>query len=79
MKFSFGNFDFSIMIQGSQGAQVTKCGRSVLSITHWQGSPRPNVQQVVEDGIIPDASFLQQRVHTNDIVQSARLFFTEVM
>ncbi len=70
--FRFGNFDFSIMIQGSQGAEVRNVGDQYF-FTHWQGSTT-DVQQVVEDGIIPDASFLQQRVHTNDIVQSAGYF-----
>lgn len=71
-EFTFGNFDFSVMIQGSQGAEVRNVGDQYF-FTHWQGSTS-NVQQVVEDGIIPDASFLQQRVHTNDIVQSAGYF-----
>ncbi len=69
---AIGNFDFSIMIQGSQGAEVKNVGDQYF-YTHWQGSTT-DVQQVVEDGIIPDPSFLQQRVHTNDIVQSAGYF-----
>ena len=68
----FGNFDFSIMIQGSLGAEVRNVGDQYF-FTHWQGSTS-DVQQVVEDGIISDPSFLQQRVHTNDIVQSANYF-----
>ncbi|MEL7118064.1 MAG: TonB-dependent receptor [Bacteroidota bacterium] len=71
-EFAFGNFDFSVMIQGSQGAQVKNVGDQYF-FTHWQGSTT-DVQQVVEDGIIPNASFLQERVHTNDIVQSANYF-----
>lgn len=71
-EFAFGNFDLSIMIQGSQGAEVRNVGDQYF-FTHWQGATS-DVQQVVEDGIIPDASFLQQRVHTNDIVQSAGYF-----
>lgn len=71
-EFIFGNFDFSFMIQGSQGAQVKNVGDQYF-FTHWQGGTS-DIQQVVDDGIIPDASFLQQRVHTNDIVQSAAYF-----
>jgi len=41
--------------------------------THWQGSTT-DIQQVIEDGVISHASFLQERVHTNDIVQSASYF-----
>ncbi len=69
---AFGNFDFSVMIQGSQGAEVRNVGDQYF-FTHWQGSTS-DIQKVVDDGIIPDASFLQQRVHTNDIVQSAGYF-----
>lgn len=71
-EIGFGNFDFSIMIQGSLGAEVRNVGDQYF-FTHWQGSTS-DVQQVVEDGIISDPSFLQQRVHTNDIVQSANYF-----
>ncbi len=71
-EFQFGDFDFSFMIQGSLGAEVKNVGDQYFG-THWQGSTS-NIQQVVEDGVIPHASFLQQRVHTNDIVQSASYF-----
>ncbi len=70
--FTFGNVDFSFMLQGSQGAEVRNVGDQYF-FTHWQGSTT-DVQQVVEDGIIPNSTFLQQRVHTNDIVQSAGYF-----
>lgn len=70
--FAIGNFDLSIMIQGSQGAQVKNVGDQYF-FTHWQGATS-DIQQVIDDGIITDASFLQQRVHTNDIVQSAAYF-----
>ncbi len=68
-EFAFGNLDFSFMIQGSQGAEVKNVGDQYF-YTHWQGSTS-DIQQVVEDGIIPNATFLQPRIHTNDIVQSA--------
>ncbi len=71
-EFAIDNFDFSFMIQGSLGAEVKNVGDQYF-YTHWQGSTS-NVQEVVEDGIISDATFLQQRVHTNDIVQSANYF-----
>lgn len=71
-EFAFGNLDLSVMIQGSQGAEVRNVGDQYF-FTHWQGATS-DVQQVVEDGIIPDASFLQERVHTNDIVQNAGYF-----
>lgn len=71
-ELAIGNFDFSIMIQGSLGAEVKNVGDQYF-FTHWQGATS-DVQQVVEEGIIPDATFLQQRVHTDDIVQSANYF-----
>ena len=69
---AFGNFDVSVMLQGSLGAEVRNVGDQYF-FTHWQGATS-DIQRVIDDGIISDASFLQQRVHTNDIVQSAGYF-----
>ncbi len=71
-EFLFGNFDFSIMIQGSLGAEVKNIGDQYFG-THWQGSTTDRAK-VVTDGIIPHESFLQERVWTNDVVQSAGYF-----
>ena len=68
-ELGYGNFDFSIMLQGSHGAEVRNVGDQYF-FTHWQGSTS-DIQEVVDDGIIGDPTFLQQRVHTDDIVQSA--------
>ena len=68
-EFLIGNFDFSFMIQGSQGAQVKNIGDQYF-FTQWNGSTS-DVQAVVEAGVISHPSFLQQRIHTNDVVQSA--------
>lgn len=70
--FQFGNFDFSVMIQGSQGAEVKNIGDQYFE-THWQGATS-DVQAVVDAGIIPHETFLQERVLTNDVVQSAGYF-----
>ncbi len=70
--FVFGNFDLSVMIQGSQGAQVKNVGDQYFG-THWQGSTT-DIQKVVDDGIISHPSFLQERVLTNDIIQNAGYF-----
>ncbi len=70
--FEIGNFDFSFMIQGSQGAQVKNIGDQYFG-THWQGSTT-DPQAVVDAGIIPNATFLQPRIWTNDVVQSAGYF-----
>ena len=71
-EFQYGNFDFSFMIQGSQGAEVKNIGDQYFG-THWQGSTS-DVQAVVEAGIISHPSFLQQRIHTDEVVQSAGYF-----
>ena len=71
-EFVVGNFDFSIMIQGSQGAEVKNIGDQYF-FTHWQGGTSDELA-VVEAGIISHPSFLQPRVLTNDVVQSAGYF-----
>jgi len=70
--FQIGNFDFSVMIQGSQGAEVKNIGDQYFG-THWQGSTT-DAEAVVEAGIISHPSFLQPKVLTNNVVQSAGYF-----
>ena len=70
--FKYKNFDFSFMIQGSQGAEVKNIGDQYF-FTHWTGATSDE-QAVVNAGIIPDASFLKPRIHTNDVVMSAGYF-----
>lgn len=70
--FKFGNFDFSFMIQGSQGAEVRNIGDQYF-FSQWNGGTT-NEQAVVDAGIIPNASFLKPRVQTNDVVMSAGYF-----
>ena len=67
-----GNFDFSIMIQGSQGAEVKNIGDQYFG-THWQGRTSDE-QAVVDDGVVPNATFLQPRIWTDEVVQSAGYF-----
>jgi len=71
-EFMVGNFDFSFMIQGSQGAQVKNIGDQYFE-TQWQGGTTDE-QAVVDAGIISDVSFLQPKVLTNSVVQSAGYF-----
>jgi TonB-linked SusC/RagA family outer membrane protein len=71
-EFKLGDFDFSFMIQGSQGAEVKNIGDQYF-FTHWTGGTSDE-QAVVDAGIIPNASFLKPRIHTNDVVQSAGYF-----
>ncbi len=71
-EFSYGNFDFSFMIQGSEGAEVKNIGDQYFF--NWFGQATVNPQQIVEDGLAPDLSFIQEKVLTNEVVQSARYF-----
>jgi TonB-linked SusC/RagA family outer membrane protein len=64
-----GAFDLSVMVQGSHGAEVRNVGDQYFG-THWQGSTI-SPQGVVEAGFIGHTSFLQERVLTDDIIQSA--------
>ena len=71
-EFNFGNFDFSFMIQGSQGAEVKNIGDQYF-FSQWNGATTDE-QAVVDAGIISDASFLKPRIHTDDVVMSAGYF-----
>ncbi len=71
-EFNYKNFDFSFMIQGSQGAEVKNIGDQYF-FSEWNGATSDE-QAVVDAGIISDASFLQPRVQTNDVVMSAGYF-----
>lgn len=70
--FKYKNFDLSIMIQGSHGAEVRNVGDEYF-FTDFQGATI-SPAQVVADGIVSDASFIQARVVTNDIIQGAGYF-----
>ncbi len=70
--FQFGNFDFSFMLQGSQGSEVKNIGDQYLF--NWFGQATVDPQQVVDDGYVPHISFIQEKVLTNQVVQSASYF-----
>lgn len=71
-EFKYRNFDLSVMIQGSQGAEVRNVGDEYFF--NWFGQATVNPQQAVIDGLVPDASFIQEKVLTNLIVQPAGYF-----
>ncbi len=71
-EFQIGNFDFSVMIQGSQGAEVRNVGDEYFF--NWFGNATVNPQQAVIDGVVPNTSFIKQKVLTNLIVQPAGYF-----
>ncbi|TXF91170.1 TonB-dependent receptor [Neolewinella aurantiaca] len=71
-EFKLGNFDLSIMIQGSQGAEVRNIGDQYFF--NWFGQATQDPQQLVEDGLISDISFIQEKVLTNEVIQPAGYF-----
>lgn len=72
-QFKYGNFDFSFMIQGSQGAQVKNVGDQYFF--HFSGATLDGAtEQLVANGTIPHVSFLKAKIFTSDIVQNAGYF-----
>jgi TonB-linked SusC/RagA family outer membrane protein len=67
--FTFSDFDISFMFQGSHGAQVKNIGDQYF-YTWWAGATL-SPQQLVDDGIISHTSFVQEKVLTDEVVQSA--------
>lgn len=70
--FNYGPVDLSVQVTGSHGAQVRNLGEEFF-FTQFQGRTI-NPSDVVAAGIIPDASFLQRKVLTNDQVNNAGFF-----
>ncbi|MFP2994280.1 TonB-dependent receptor [Spongiivirga sp. MCCC 1A20706] len=72
--FQYGNWDFSFMVQGSLGAQVKNIGDQFFF--NWFGNSTRDggALQAVADGLIPHPSFIQEKVLTSEVVQSADYF-----
>lgn len=68
-EFQYRNFDFSFMLQGSQGAEVRNVGDQYFF--GWFSNPTVDPQQAVTDGEVSDVSFIQEKVLTDLIVQPA--------
>ena len=73
-EFQFGNFDFSFMVQGSVGAQVNNIGDQYFY--NWFGNRTVSggASQAVADGLVPDESFIQEKVLTSEVIASADYF-----
>ncbi|WP_370458302.1 SusC/RagA family TonB-linked outer membrane protein [Cellulophaga sp. L1A9] len=72
-EFKFGNLDFSFMLQGSQGGQIRNVGDQYFY--HFSGATLDGAPEtLVANGTIPDVSFLQAKIFTDDIVQSSGYF-----
>ena len=73
-EFQFGNFDFSFMLQGSLGAQVNNIGDQYFF--NWFGNRTRSggASEAVADGLVPDESFIQEKVLTSEVIASADYF-----
>ena len=73
-EFKFGNFDFSFMLQGSVGAQVNNIGDQYFY--NWFGNRTRSggAAEAVADGLVPDESFIQEKVLTSEVIASADYF-----
>lgn len=72
--FTYGDFDFSFMLQGSVGAQVNNIGDQYFY--NWFGNRTTSggEAQAVTDGLIPHESFIQEKVLTSEVIASADYF-----
>lgn len=72
--FKIGDFDFSFMLQGSLGAQVNNIGDQYFY--NWFGNRTRSggEAQAVADGLVPDESFIQEKVLTSEVIASADYF-----
>jgi len=72
--FTFGDFDFSFMLQGSLGAQVNNIGDQYFY--NWFGNRTASggEAQAVADGLVPNESFIQEKVLTSEVIASADYF-----
>lgn len=73
-EFKYGAFDFSFMLQGSQGGQVKNIGDEYFY--NWFGNPTRSggLQEAVDDGLVTNTSFIQPKVTTSEVVQSSDYF-----
>ena len=63
-EFTFGDFDFSFMIQSSYGAKVRNMGDQYL-FNHF------NSAMDFDPATTPDQEFIKQKIFTDDIIQDA--------
>lgn len=73
-EFKFGNFDFSFMVQGSLGAQVNNIGDQYFYNWFGNGTQSGGAAQAVIDGLVPNESFIQEKVLTSEVIASADYF-----
>lgn len=73
-EFTYKDFDFSFMIQGSVGAQVNNIGDQYFY--NWFGNRTRSggESQAVADGLVPHESFIQEKVLTSEVIASADYF-----
>ncbi|MEQ6166130.1 TonB-dependent receptor [Ekhidna sp. MALMAid0563] len=73
-EFTYGDFDFSFMLQGSLGAQVNNIGDQYFYNWFGNSSRSGAAEEAVADGLIPHESFIQEKVLTSEVIASADYF-----
>lgn len=73
-EFRFGAFDFSFMLQGSQGGQIKNIGDEYFYNWFGNATRSGGAQEAVDNGLVPHPSFIQAKVLTSEVVQSSDYF-----
>ncbi|PCJ96068.1 MAG: SusC/RagA family TonB-linked outer membrane protein [Flavobacteriaceae bacterium] len=73
-QFKLGNFDLSVMVQGSLGGQVNNIGDQYFY--NWFGNRTRSGGELeaVADGLVPHVSFIQEKVLTSEVIASSDYF-----
>ena len=73
-EFTYRDFDFSFMLQGSLGAQVNNIGDQYFFNWFGNSSRSGAATEAVEAGLVPHESFIQEKVLTSEVIASADYF-----
>ena len=73
-EFRFGAFDFSFMLQGSQGGQIKNIGDEYFYNWFGNATRSGGAQEAVDNGLVSHPSFIQAKVLTSEVVQSSDYF-----
>ncbi len=73
-EFTYRDFDFSFMLQGSLGAQVNNIGDQYFYNWFGNSSRSGAATEAVEAGLVPHESFIQEKVLTSEVIASADYF-----
>lgn len=69
-EIKIGNFDMSILFQGSHGAEIRNIGDQYI-FRHFGSSSVADSGALVNDGVIANTTFVKEKIFTNSIIQDA--------